>query len=368
VSTLLLPAEHYQLLTYDSLIGNESRNMNKVAGKITVKESGIGIPNLQIIIYDWDPENIPEEHFSESTTDKSMNIWQNIPGDRIGSVITDESGGFQLEYEDSAFQVMNDERPNLVLLVVGPEDQSVGPYPTILHVSGLRQNAGGIETYLIKIPADQLIKSGLDTTEQISASRQTNTDNLLSTMQKLANNQLKEEHSDQKPFSNRYKERQKRLIKKQDKSEISDRPAFSFNLSIPSQIQFTDKNINLSEAKIEIDKDKEQFLLRESSEAEPIPLSFKGVQYIRSNKPAFNGLTLLVNKEEKNFRVAIPTSPAHLELPENEPSSLYNFHLAHRWNSEVGEVIRQGKTIATSTSPKSPELSTDMSTDMLDDI
>ena len=35
--------------------------MNKIAGKVILKETGVGIPNLLITIYDLDPGTKPEE-------------------------------------------------------------------------------------------------------------------------------------------------------------------------------------------------------------------------------------------------------------------------------------------------------------------
>ncbi len=35
--------------------------MNKVAGKILVKETGLGVPNLLVVIYDIDPKPLPDD-------------------------------------------------------------------------------------------------------------------------------------------------------------------------------------------------------------------------------------------------------------------------------------------------------------------
>jgi len=39
----------------------EDPAVNKVVGKVIVKETGVGIPNLLIVIYDIDPNSWPEE-------------------------------------------------------------------------------------------------------------------------------------------------------------------------------------------------------------------------------------------------------------------------------------------------------------------
>jgi len=144
--------------------------MNKVIGKVIVKETGIGIPNMLAIIYDMDPKTKPEECLGSGQPALGADFWQRFQADRIGSVITDDKGEFSLSYEDSEFQVRNQEkRPDLVLLVMAPEEPAsetdsnvIPPEKRILHYSYVpRANAGRTESYLIQLPKERLDMFGI---------------------------------------------------------------------------------------------------------------------------------------------------------------------------------------------------------------
>ncbi|MCA9734978.1 MAG: hypothetical protein H6696_14820 [Deferribacteres bacterium] len=142
--------------------------MNKISGKIIVKESGIGIPNLLIVFYDYDPKSQPGDIITSQQSD--ANFWSGIKGDRIGSVLTDKTGSFTLEFEDDVFLEKNandsDARPDLLLFVLGPEDTldepadipyAASPKKQILHYSHvMRANAGRTENYIIRLRTKQL--------------------------------------------------------------------------------------------------------------------------------------------------------------------------------------------------------------------
>lgn len=144
--------------------------MNKISGKITHKETGIGIPDLLAVIYDVDPNTRPEEILADApamTTNDSSTAVQPSPfnlGDRIGSVLTDRDGKFSLEYENTEFQIRNAEekRPDILLLVTLPEEIGQNSRSQILFVSPtIRQNAGRTESYLIRLTTEQLTKAGI---------------------------------------------------------------------------------------------------------------------------------------------------------------------------------------------------------------
>ncbi|MBK6483554.1 MAG: hypothetical protein IPG01_10580 [Chitinophagaceae bacterium] len=160
--------------------------MNIVKGKILVKETLVGIPNLLVVLYDIDPRTL--KYISESFKDERvaaqpLNInyyWARINGDRIGSVVTNERGEFELSYENSEFIIEQKEfRPDLILFVLPPEEElpssltpnlsnidlTHGPLPLpeeisppkILYISkSIRANAGKIESYVIKISEKKL--------------------------------------------------------------------------------------------------------------------------------------------------------------------------------------------------------------------
>jgi hypothetical protein len=92
--------------------------MNKVTGKILLENTATGIPNLLVTVYDIDPNSIPQTAGRTTATNLVAQFWEHIQGDRLGSVLTDTSGAFVLEYEDSDFQVHNGgKRPDLMLFV-----------------------------------------------------------------------------------------------------------------------------------------------------------------------------------------------------------------------------------------------------------
>ncbi|MCC6279948.1 MAG: hypothetical protein IT262_05075 [Saprospiraceae bacterium] len=155
--------------------------MNTVTGKIVLKESGMGLSNLLVVIYDVDPDSRTGETATSiliegnPSTSTPLAI-QNNPaqgpthfpeglGDRIGSVLTDGNGAFTLQYEDTEFRVRNEDekRPDLLLIVLAPERAGASSKDQLLFVSTeIRQNAGRIENYLIQIAADQLERAGLE--------------------------------------------------------------------------------------------------------------------------------------------------------------------------------------------------------------
>jgi len=149
---------------------------NTITGKVTLKESGVGIPDLLVVIYDIGPGTKPQENFSESSrlkyekkrndtlaplpeTETNLNL-----GDRIGSVITAQDGSWSLRYEDTEFRILNppEKRPDLQLLVLAPEDSDSDKPPIVLFSSKvLRINSGRIESYLIRILTQQLIDANI---------------------------------------------------------------------------------------------------------------------------------------------------------------------------------------------------------------
>lgn len=166
--------------------------MNKVAGKVLVKETGMGIPNLLIVIYDLDPNTMPEEILKSGQLICDEDFWSQFHADRIGSVLTNANGEFELTYEDAEFQIRNQEkRPDLILLVMAPEEpispeQPIPEHPSkrTLHYSNIsRANAGKTESYIIRLLKAQLDKKGIPY-PQAPPSISPNIDDLLASLDK----------------------------------------------------------------------------------------------------------------------------------------------------------------------------------------
>lgn len=148
-------------------------NLNLVAGKIFVEASGQGIADLVVTLYDLDPVTYNEFNNGGSSLDdlidnlfqnSAMRTWLDFPGDRIGSVLTDRFGRFQLPFNDEEFRVRNTEkRPDLLLFVFGP-DRAMGnhPFQRLLHYAWVpRVNAGRLEHYAIAISRERLLEKGV---------------------------------------------------------------------------------------------------------------------------------------------------------------------------------------------------------------
>lgn len=160
--------------------------MYKVSGKVLVKETGVGIPNLQVVLYDLDirlaqsSPNDPVEIFNPLNQPALPNqpapfFWQAFPGDRLGSVLTNDQGGFELTFDDEDFAAREQvKRPDLILFVMAPEDSGASinpqnlsylpksPAQRILHYSyDPVVNSGKNEGYIIRIPSRLLDDFGI---------------------------------------------------------------------------------------------------------------------------------------------------------------------------------------------------------------
>lgn len=153
--------------------------MNKISGRVILKETGLGIPDLLVVIHDVDPDTPPEESLpadgatsgtrtARTTRARAVAEAASPPrsglGDRLGSRLTSSTGAFDFEYEDEEFQIRNaqEKRPDLLLLVVAPEEPGTDEASRVLYTSrDIRQNAGRTEQYLIRIPGDVLKKAGV---------------------------------------------------------------------------------------------------------------------------------------------------------------------------------------------------------------
>ncbi|MGL5081930.1 MAG: hypothetical protein ACRC8A_10635 [Microcoleaceae cyanobacterium] len=124
---------------------------------------------MLIVLYDQDNHKGSQEPPPEifSVPDQALPFyWQTFPGERLGSVLTDVNGRFELAFEDSDFEQRElIKRPDLVLLVMAPEDTQPKkpfniPEPSaerILHYSyDPVVNSGKNEEYIIRIPQELL--------------------------------------------------------------------------------------------------------------------------------------------------------------------------------------------------------------------
>lgn len=128
--------------------------LNSIKGKVVLKESGIGIPDLLVIIYDLDPGTRPEEELNSQQL-----------GDNLGSILTSNDGSFLLNYDDVEYRIRNptEKRPDLLLMVLGPEDSDSDSPPMILFKSKLlRQDSARNQSAFVRISSNDLKKAGIN--------------------------------------------------------------------------------------------------------------------------------------------------------------------------------------------------------------
>jgi hypothetical protein len=245
--------------------------VSRVTGRIVVKETGVGIADLIIVVFDLDDTVTQEqltrrgERLQKRGKGWQDDFWQKLSGNRLGSTLTDQSGSFELEYANADLREANeDKRPNLGLFVLAPEDASLDPCPVVLHIScGARPGAGQIETFLIKLQLETLQAAGISVPATASPPLESlGGSEVLAKMQGL----LADRRSDQasgKPFSERYKERRKQRAEASGLTRRAKRPPQSFDLTLP--VRFTDKKSSSDRAEIIQDKESGTLLLRTRS-------------------------------------------------------------------------------------------------------
>jgi len=156
--------------------------MNRAYGKVLVRESGLGLPDLVVALFDVD------------VGASAQNPQPNAPNTilrRIGSVLTNRDGEFEITFENAEFNVGDSEvRPDLVLQVFAPEDvvdpnthSSAPPDQRVLIRSSIpREDAGVIEAYVLRIDEGSLRRHGIALPGDTAAT----TSSMLSTLSQSA--------------------------------------------------------------------------------------------------------------------------------------------------------------------------------------
>ncbi len=130
--------------------------MRKVHGYVLAKQTNEGIANLVVAAFYSELTIVAlAKHLRDGAVDEE--IWVKF-GERIGSVLTDASGRFELHAQDDEHETRS-----LVLVVFAPEDVAdvdnpvpLPPEKRILYASGLPRRAGAEEAYVIRLLQAQL--------------------------------------------------------------------------------------------------------------------------------------------------------------------------------------------------------------------
>ena len=159
-----------------------STSLNRffIQGKIVVKETEIGVPNLLVRAFDLDVwratnQEIPSGSEVTDSMDTKNDLLKQynlhaVPfyennsnylismSDSLGSVLTDANGKFELEYDTTDFNIYEEKelRPELVLRIEKPIDISENILEfqnNVMYVTlPIRLKAGRVESYFFRIP------------------------------------------------------------------------------------------------------------------------------------------------------------------------------------------------------------------------
>lgn len=136
--------------------------MNRVFGRVLVKESRLGIPDLVVAVFDADLKQGSDADTPNSWLDPAVD-WTSGIGDRLGSAVTKRDGSFELIFDDKAIGP-HEQRADLILAVMAPDlaRSPEGPPPPppnkgVLHLAAFpRVNSGRSEGYIVLVLQSQL--------------------------------------------------------------------------------------------------------------------------------------------------------------------------------------------------------------------
>ena len=153
-----------------------------VSGKVLHKESRNGIGDLLVELFDLDAWADPEGGESAATGRDAASIARDplslIGGDignlyklgkRVGSAATKPSGEWVVELTAKDFNLPRkaEQKPDLVLLVLAPDEPGLGINKRLLHLSmDIRFNACSSEAHIILLPTGLLKERGIPFGEQ----------------------------------------------------------------------------------------------------------------------------------------------------------------------------------------------------------
>ncbi len=157
-----------------------------VAGKVLCRETSEPVMNILVEVFDVDEWADPEVAQIAVTTNvaggdggfddagTTNGHAETTPGDftklyaspssRIGSAVTDASGAFRLEFSPRDFNLRSEDeqRPDLVLAVLAPDEPGMPLAKRLLYLSGnARLNAGSDEAWIVWLGSALLADRGI---------------------------------------------------------------------------------------------------------------------------------------------------------------------------------------------------------------
>ncbi len=140
---------------------------NRVVGRVLCRETGAGVRDLIVALFDIDQLPVQSQ---TAAAPPPLDTSLTAATDRLGSVLTDRNGWFELEFDDDLYASgQNERRPDLALVILGPdrprsEDNPYGldPAQRVLYITPLpRFEAGRIESYVIHLDERRLQAAGV---------------------------------------------------------------------------------------------------------------------------------------------------------------------------------------------------------------
>jgi hypothetical protein len=131
--------------------------MNRVSGRIVLRETNLGIPHLRVTAYDTNSSTPSSSRKPRPPHGNGEASW-----DRLGSNVTGVGGAFDLTYEDHRSTGDNNTRPNLALLISTAEESGkLGQNEAAPVATITRRNAASDENFLITLDKRQLTAAGI---------------------------------------------------------------------------------------------------------------------------------------------------------------------------------------------------------------
>lgn len=162
--------------------------LNRIQGKVLTELGGVGVPNLVVAAFDFDPQRWAQFIKLQSGTQlegdvpvgdilSAMNdMGEGVQLQRLGSVITSDTGEFELTYADAMFSdtvevggetIDRDRRPDIILLVLMPDradqyGEGLQLKDRLLHYTRhVQYESGRTESFVIRISEDRLREAGV---------------------------------------------------------------------------------------------------------------------------------------------------------------------------------------------------------------
>jgi hypothetical protein len=130
--------------------------MNQILGKVVLRESQTGVGGLLVTLYDGAGINA-EAHGESDAQYAAESHWQ-----RLGSVITAENGGFQLDYTAGKTRTDARAKRDIILVLSAPTEDCAPERERSARIATChRQDAAPVESFLIAVDEARLQQAGI---------------------------------------------------------------------------------------------------------------------------------------------------------------------------------------------------------------